>query len=85
MKLDSQCWEVEDHDLSRRIANFLRTCRVPAVAGLHFQVDRGHVTIKDEFASAHDKHLCHELIRHVRGVFSVVHEGEQRPMVECSV
>ncbi len=84
MKLNAQCWEVEDHDLQRRIVNFLRTCRVAAVAGLHFEVDRGHVTLKDEFESVHDRHLCRELIRHVRGVFSVSHEGEAQPKLEYS-
>ena len=69
-----------DHELKRRIINFLRTCRVPGLANLEVEAETGTVVIRGTLPSASAKWLCLECSRHVSGVVDVVDEIEVQPL-----
>lgn len=69
-----------DHELKRRIINFLRTCRVPGLNDLEVEADTGTVIIRGTLPTDSAKWLCIECSRHVAGVVNVIDEVEVRPL-----
>ena len=64
----------EDHDLVRRIVNFLNTCGVQGLEALRVEAEGGTVIMRGWLPSAYEKWLCIECCRRVGGVFKVVDE-----------
>lgn len=69
-----------DHELKRRIVNFLGTCRVPGLENLVVEANTGTVVLRGALPTDSAKWLCLECARHFSGVVDVVDQLEVRPV-----
>ena len=65
-----------DHDLRRRVINFLHQRHVPSLRGIEVDVRDGVVTMRGEVASFYHKQLCLNCCQRVAGVVETVDEIE---------
>lgn len=69
----------EDHQLKRRLVNFLYDRQVPDTDDLNVESHGGTVVISGRLPSRHDKWLCLECCRRVAGVIRLVDQVDISP------
>ncbi len=65
-----------DHDLERRVVNYLSGRHVPGLRHLEVHARNGVVTLRGRVRSFYEKQLCNECCRRVAGVMSLVNSVE---------
>ena len=76
MQLSETGRTIDDFDLRRRIVNFLYSRQLTGISRLRIETSGERVTVRGSFASKRARELCLELIRHVKGVFTVDDKSE---------
>jgi osmotically-inducible protein OsmY len=77
--------EAADHDLERRVVNYLAERHVPGLRHLEVEAQNGIVTLRGRVQSFYEKQLCQAICRRVAGVVryvddvDVVYSGKRSP------
>ncbi|MGH7135809.1 MAG: BON domain-containing protein [Pirellulales bacterium] len=77
--------QAADHDLQRRVVNFLAERHVPGLRHLEVEAQNGTVTLRGRVHSFYEKQLCQAVCRRVAGVVryvdavDVVYAGRRAP------
>ena len=61
-----------DHDLQRRVVNFLQGWQMPGLRNVEVQVASGTVTLRGTVNSFYEKQLSQQCCRRVAGVLKLV-------------
>lgn len=61
-----------DHDLERRVANFLASCHMSSLRKLEIEAREGVVTLRGQVQSYYEKQVSHLCCRRVAGVSRLV-------------
>jgi osmotically-inducible protein OsmY len=61
-----------DHELKRRVLNYLADRHMPALRHLEVEADNGTVTLRGRVRSFYEKQLCQHCCQRVAGVIRLV-------------
>lgn len=61
-----------DHELKRRVMNYLAGRHMPALRHLEVEADNGTVTLRGRVRSFYEKQLCQHCCQRVAGVIRMV-------------
>lgn len=68
-----------DHDLERRVANFLASCHMSSLRKLEVEAREGVVTLRGQVQSFYEKQVSHLCCRRVAGVYRLVDAVDVAP------
>lgn len=66
--------EAEDHQLTRRVVNYLHQRHRPSLRRVHVESQRGEVVLRGKLQSFYEKQLCLNACQRVAGVLKIVDE-----------